>query len=87
VLPSNDIRDKHTDTGWREGVMKYAVEMGSVAMIYIQRFIKIGSIIRKLLRGIHRHSQHGDLVRLLLLFQNKEIRLKIIFWKNEGAEK
>jgi hypothetical protein len=29
--------------------MKYAVEMGSVAMIYIPSFIKIGSGIRKLL--------------------------------------
>jgi putative Mn2+ efflux pump MntP len=28
--------------------MKYAVEMGSVAMIYIPSFIKIGSSIQKL---------------------------------------
>jgi hypothetical protein len=28
--------------------MKYAVEMGSVAMIYIPNFIKIGSGIQKL---------------------------------------
>jgi hypothetical protein len=34
--------------------MKYAVEMGSGAMIYIPSFIKIGSGIHKL-RGIHRY--------------------------------
>jgi hypothetical protein len=33
--------------------MKYAVEMGSVAMIYIPSFLKIGSGIQKLMeRGI-----------------------------------
>jgi hypothetical protein len=31
--------------------MKYAVEMGSGAMIYIPSFIKIGSAIKKLIRG------------------------------------
>jgi hypothetical protein len=31
--------------------MKYAVEMGSGAMIYIRSFIKIGSDIQKLKRG------------------------------------
>jgi hypothetical protein len=31
--------------------MKYAVEMGSSAMIYIPSFIKIGSGIQKLIRG------------------------------------
>jgi hypothetical protein len=29
--------------------MKYAVEMGSVAMIYIKGFIKLGAAIQKLL--------------------------------------
>jgi hypothetical protein len=33
------------------GFMKYAVEMGSGAMIYIPSFIKIGSGIQKLLGG------------------------------------
>jgi hypothetical protein len=42
--------------------MKYAVEIGSGAMIYIPSLIKIGSVIQKLM-GIHRH--HGDLVSLL----------------------
>jgi Uri superfamily endonuclease len=35
--------------------MKYAVEMGSCAVIYIPSFIKIGSGIQKLIRRIHRH--------------------------------
>jgi hypothetical protein len=36
--------------------MKYAVEMGSGAMIYISVFIKIVLGIQKLLWGIHRHT-------------------------------
>jgi hypothetical protein len=39
--------------------MKYAAEMGPVAMIYIPSFIKIGSGIQKLLRGIQK--QDGEL--------------------------
>jgi hypothetical protein len=35
--------------------MKHVVEMGSGAMIYIPGFIKIGSGIQKLIRGMHRH--------------------------------
>jgi hypothetical protein len=35
--------------------MKYAVEMGSIAMIYIPSFIKINSGIQKLIGEIHRH--------------------------------
>jgi hypothetical protein len=31
--------------------MKYAVEMGSGAMIYIPSFIKIGSALQKLMGG------------------------------------
>jgi hypothetical protein len=38
------------------GFRKYAVEIGSGAMIYIPSFIKIGSGIQKLIRGIHRHT-------------------------------
>jgi hypothetical protein len=37
--------------------MKYAVEMGPGAMIYITSFIKTGSDIRKLIWGIHRHTE------------------------------
>jgi hypothetical protein len=42
--------------------MKYAVEMGSGAVIYIPSFINIGSGIQKIIGGIHRHTdrQHGD---------------------------
>jgi hypothetical protein len=36
--------------------MKYAVEMGSGAMVYIPNFIKIGSGIKMLMGGIHRHT-------------------------------
>jgi hypothetical protein len=57
--------------------MKYAVEMGSGVMIYIPSFIKIGSGIHKLIRGdTQTHRQHGDLLSLLLFFQNTESRLK-----------
>jgi hypothetical protein len=37
------------------GFIKYAVEMGSGAMIYIQSFIKTGSGIRKLIGEIYGH--------------------------------
>jgi hypothetical protein len=46
--------------------MKYAVEMGTGAMIYIPSFKKTGSAIQTLIRGIHR--QHGDRLGLLLFF-------------------
>jgi hypothetical protein len=36
--------------------MKYTVEMGSSAMIYIPSLIKIGSAIEKLIGGIYRHT-------------------------------
>jgi hypothetical protein len=36
--------------------MKYAVEMGSDAMIYIPSFIIISSAIQKLIGEIHRHT-------------------------------
>jgi hypothetical protein len=43
--------------------MKYAIEMGSGAMIYmyIPSFIKTGSAIQKLIGGDTKtHRQHGD---------------------------
>jgi hypothetical protein len=55
--------------------MKYAVEMGSGALICIPSFMKIGSTIQKFIRGIHRHIQHGDRLSLLKFFQNKESTL------------
>jgi hypothetical protein len=36
--------------------MKYAVELGSGAVIYIPSFINIGSGIQTLIGGIHRHT-------------------------------
>jgi hypothetical protein len=45
--------------------MKYAVEMASGAMIDIPSFIKVGSGIKKLMRGIHGHRQEGDRISLL----------------------
>jgi hypothetical protein len=61
--------------------MKYAVQIGSCAMIYIPGFIKIGSVFRKLKRrgltDVQTHRQHGDLINLLSLSRNMESRLKI----------
>jgi hypothetical protein len=37
--------------------MKYAVEMGSVAMLCMPSFIRIDSGIQKLIGGIHRHAE------------------------------
>jgi hypothetical protein len=34
LLPSKERSDTHTDTDWWEGFMKYAIKMGSDAMIY-----------------------------------------------------
>jgi hypothetical protein len=48
-LLGNSWRDIHRD--WRVGFMKYAIEVGSGAMIYIPSFIKIGSGIQKLMEG------------------------------------
>jgi hypothetical protein len=41
--------------------MKYAVEMGSGAMIYIPSFIKIGSGIQTLIGGINRHTDSMEI--------------------------
>jgi hypothetical protein len=46
-LPSNDTR-VYTDQ-W-EGFINCALEMGSVAMIYISSFIKIDSVIPSLMQ-------------------------------------
>jgi hypothetical protein len=55
--------------------MKYATELGLRAMIYsyIPSFIKSGSGVRKLLRGIHiqAHRQQGDLISLPLFIFSK----------------
>jgi hypothetical protein len=58
--------------------MKYAVEMGSDAMIYIPSFIKTGSGIQKLIRGdTQTHRQHGDLISQLSFLQNNNSGLKM----------
>jgi hypothetical protein len=53
--------------------------MGSDAMTYILHFIKFGSGIQELLRGIRiqtqTYRQQVELTSLLLFFQNKESRL------------
>jgi hypothetical protein len=36
--------------------MKYAVEKGSGAMIYIPSFMKIGLVVQKMIDGIHRYT-------------------------------
>jgi hypothetical protein len=53
--------------------MKYALEMGSGATIYIyiyiSSFTKTGSAIQKLMGGIHRHT----LISLLLIFKIRKV--------------
>jgi hypothetical protein len=45
--------------------MKYAVEMGSGAVMYVPGFIKIGSGIQKVNRGdTQTHRQLGDRISL-----------------------
>jgi hypothetical protein len=77
--------------------MKYAVEMGSGGMIYIPSFIKTGSRIHKLIRGIHRHTDTQTAWRwhkptfFLFFFQNMETRLIIgvasLFYSPFGTSK
>jgi hypothetical protein len=51
--------------------MKYAVEMGLGAKIYIPSLINTDSAIPKLMGegGIYRHRQHGDRISLRLFFK------------------
>jgi hypothetical protein len=42
-------------------IMKYAVEIGSGAVIYIPSFIKIGSAIQKLMGWIRRHTDNMEI--------------------------
>jgi hypothetical protein len=56
--------------------MKYAVEVGSDATIYVPNFIKIGSGIEKLIgRG---NAQTHISYAYFYFFQNKESRLKMV---------
>jgi hypothetical protein len=50
-LPSNNRGYTYRHIGGQEGFMKYAVEMGSVAVIYISGSIKTGSRIQMLITG------------------------------------
>jgi hypothetical protein len=57
-------------------LMKYVVEMGSGAMIYVPGSIKIDLGIQKLIGwDIQTHIQHGDRISLLLFSKNKESSL------------
>jgi hypothetical protein len=60
-LPNNDRGDTHKHTDLWERFVKYAVEMGSGAMIYVPSLINIGLGIHNL---THRHQ--GDLISLLI---------------------
>jgi hypothetical protein len=54
--------------------MKYAVDIGSGAMIYIPSFVKIGSGIQKLMRGdTQKYRQHGDRISLFSFFKIRKI--------------
>jgi hypothetical protein len=54
--------------------MKYAVEMGLSAMIYIPSFIKIGSGIQTLIwEDTQAHRKHGDLINLLSFFKLRNV--------------
>jgi hypothetical protein len=79
LLPQKSERLQCWYYGWK-GFMKYAVEMGSGAIICIPSFIRIGLGVRKLLMGgnthTHTHRQQGNPISLLLFFKNKESRLK-----------
>jgi hypothetical protein len=58
--------------------MKYAVETGSDAMMYIPSFITICSGILKLIEGYtdtQTYRQDGDLISLFLFFLCIKIRL------------
>jgi hypothetical protein len=41
--------------------MKYAVDMGSLVMAYKPSFIKTGSGIQKVDKGIYRHTESMDI--------------------------
>jgi hypothetical protein len=77
LLPQQ--REEGTHTDWREGFMKYAVGMGSGAMIYIPSFIKTGSGIQSRWGGHSKRHRQRDIISLLSIFyQNKESRLKTL---------
>jgi hypothetical protein len=60
-LASNARRDTHRDTHCWEGFVKYAVDMGSVAVTYIPSSIEIGSSFKSLWGGIHIHTDRMEI--------------------------
>jgi hypothetical protein len=55
-LPWNDMQEyTYIQTDWWEGFIKYDVEMGEVAMLYIPSFITIVLGIRKLVGAMHKY--------------------------------
>jgi hypothetical protein len=63
--------------------MNYVVEIGLGVMLYTPSLIKNGSVVQKLIGGIHiqTHRQEGNLISLILFFQRKTRRLKRNLWK------
>jgi hypothetical protein len=62
------------------GIMKYAVELGSGAMLCKPGLIKIGSGVHRLLRGntstqvgSQSHTEQDDLISLCLLLKIREV--------------
>jgi hypothetical protein len=50
--------------------MEYAVEVGSVVVLHIPRFVNIGSAIQKLVGATHICRQHGDRISLNFICSN-----------------
>jgi hypothetical protein len=69
-LPSND-RGIHIQRVFK----KYAVEMGSGAMVYVRSFIETGSGIQQFIWRINSHTgaQPGDLISLLYFFEIRKV--------------
>jgi phospholipase C len=57
--------------------MKYAIEIGSGAMMYVLKFHEDWLSHSEIDKGGYTDTQHGDHISLLLFFQNKESRLKL----------
>jgi hypothetical protein len=66
---------------WEE-FMKYAVEMGSGAMIRTPNFVKIGSGIQKLIMGGYRVS----LLQFFFFFKIRICRLKVFLLERQPGE-
>jgi hypothetical protein len=63
--------------------MKYVVEMGSGATIYVSSLTETSSAIQKLVLGdTDTHKEYGDRISLLSFLQNKESgqKTKSISW-------